>query len=121
MANDSQNPGETKMFASALIAVTLAGAPTQMVQCVDVPAGRTAASLEARGKAWFVKGTPLTIGKRRYARFGPVRGMSPAEVVAFGRFGGATVFAAAGDQARGTVYVLADIRDCTFQGYRARP
>ena len=107
------------MFASALIFVMLAGAPSQMVQCVEVPAGKTAASIEARGKAWFVKGAPMALGKRRYARFGPTLGMSPAEVVAFGRFGGATVFAAAGDQARGTVYVLADIRDCTFQAYRA--
>lgn len=108
------------MFASALIFVTLAAAPAQMVQCIDVPAGKTAASIEARGKPWFVKGTPMTIGKRHYAKSGPVRGMSPADVVAFGRFGGATVFAAAGDGARDTVYVLADIRDCRFQAYRAR-
>ncbi|MBC9033637.1 hypothetical protein IAG41_14665 [Sphingomonas sp. JC676] len=108
------------MFASTLIAVMLASAPTQMVQCVEVPAGMTAASIEARGEAWFVRGTPMTLGKRRYVKSGSVRGMSPVEVEAFARFGAATVFAGTGGARRDTVYVLADIRDCTFQAYRAK-
>jgi hypothetical protein len=106
------------MFASTLIAVRFAVAPLQMVQCVEVPPGQTAASIEARGEAWFVKGGPMALGKHRYAKSGAVRGMSPVEVEAFGRFGAATVFAGAGDARRDVVYVLADIRDCTFQAYR---
>lgn len=107
------------MVISALIAVTFAAAPMQMVQCVEVPVGQTSAGIEARGEAWFVRGATLTIGKRRYVKSGPVRGMSPAEVAAFGRYGAATLFAGAGDAKRDTIYVLADIRDCTFQAYRA--
>lgn len=108
------------MFTSTLIAVILAGTPPQMVQCVDVPEGGTAASIEARGEAWFVKGEPIAIGKRRYAKSGAVRGLAPTEVAAFGRYRAATVFAGPGDTRRDTVYVLADIRDCTFQAYRAK-
>ena len=107
------------MVISALIAVTFAATPMQMVQCVEVSAGQTAAGIEARGEAWFVRGAPLTIGKRRYVKSGPVRGMSPVEVVAFGRQGAAALFTGAGDARRDTIYVLADIRDCTFQAYRA--
>ena len=106
------------MVISALIAVTFAAAPMQMVQCVEAPAGETAAGIEARGEAWFVRGVPLAIGKRRYVKSGPVRGMSPVEVVAFGRHGAAALFAGAGDAKRDTIYVMADIRDCTFQAYR---
>ncbi len=109
------------MFASALIAVTLAGAPTQTVQCVDVPAGRTAASLEARGEAWFVHGEAIALGKRRYVKHGLPRGLSPADVEPLQDYKGATAYAEAGNPKRDVIYVLADIRDCTFQAYRIRP
>lgn len=107
------------MIASALIAVTL-GAPMQMVQCVDVPPGASAASIEARGEPWFLRGAPILLGKRRYVRTGAVRGLAPNEVRAFGRHGEATVFVGASDAGHETVYVLADIRDCSFQAYRAQ-
>lgn len=119
MADDSYNPGETVMFSAALIAVTLAGAPAQMVQCVDVPPGRRAADIDARGEAWFANGEAIRVGGRLYVRAGPVRGMAPNEVEAFGRYREAMIFAAPGDAKRDLVYVLADIRDCTFQPYRA--
>jgi hypothetical protein len=104
------------MLATALIAVM----SMQMVQCVEVPAGKTPADIEARGEPWFVQGAPMLLGKRRYVQSGPARGMSPAEVAPFARHGGATVFARTGDAGRDLVYVLADIRDCTFQVYRAQ-
>jgi len=109
------------MLASALIAVSLTGAPTQMVQCVEVPAGGTAASLEARGEPWFVNGDAIALGTRRYVRYGPPRGMSPADVVPLQSHKGAMVYAEARSPRRDTVYVLADIRDCTFQPYRIQP
>lgn len=108
------------MFASTLIAVTLAAAPAQMVQCVDVPQGRTAASLEARGEAWFINGEPIALGKRRYVKFGLPRGLSPADVEPLQGYMSATVYAEAGNPKREVIYVLADIRDCTFQPYRAK-
>lgn len=109
------------MFSAALIAVMLAGAPMQTVMCVEVPPGMRALDMDARGEAWFAKGEPITVGGRRYARSGPMRGMAPTEVVAFGRYREAAVFAAPGDTKRNLVYVLADIRNCTFQPYRAQP
>jgi len=121
MADDSQDPGEIRMFASALIAISVAGAPTQMVQCVDVPAGWTAARVEARGKAWFVDGEAITLGGRRYVRHGRPRGLSPAGLSPLQAYKGAMVYAEAGGSGRGMIYLLADIRDCTFQPYRAQP
>jgi hypothetical protein len=106
------------MLATALIAVISMRAPVQMVQCIDVPQGQNAASFEARGKDWFMKGEALTIGGRRYARSGPPIGMAPSDVVPLEAYKGAMTYAQIG-KAPGVIYVLADIRDCTFQAYRA--
>ena len=109
------------MFASALILVSWTFAPTQMVQCVDVPAGWTAARLEARGEPWFVNGEAITVGGRRYVRYGGPRALSPAGLAPLQAHKGAMVYAEAGSRGRDIVYLLADIRDCTFQPYRVRP
>jgi hypothetical protein len=105
------------MFVGALILVI--SVESQMaVQCVDVPVGKTVADLDARGDAWFAKGDAITIGGKRYAKSGKPIGMAPSDVTPLQGYKGAMAYAPLGGAKGGPIYVLADIRDCTFQAYR---
>lgn len=73
----------------------------------------------AAGQAWFTDTAPVTLGGRRYVRYGLPRILGTGEVRNAGDVHGVSVFAEPGAGARPEVIYVPTRPGCEFQPYQA--
>lgn len=73
----------------------------------------------ADGRAWFESGEALTIGGRRYEKYGLPRIVSPYDLEYVGEHDTVFVGAETGNSSRDVVYILTSGLECAFQPYQA--
>lgn len=72
----------------------------------------------ARGRRWFVRNEPITVGGRSYVKYGLPRVLGRDEVAWFAEHDGLAVAAEAGVREPEVIYVLVEPANCGFQPYQ---
>ena len=98
-----------------MLAVMLAGAPAQAATCVPAPAPGHAGG---RSQPWFINGDPITVGGKRYVKYGLPRVLQTGDVELLAPYKGAFVYAERGNPQREVLYLLTDLAGCEFQPYQ---
>lgn len=105
---------ESRMFATSLVALALAGTPAQTAPCVTPkPAGAV-----AKDKAWYIAGSVVAFGGKTWSKYGLPRVLGANEVEQAGVYKGAAVYKERGVTDYEVIYILKDLGECSFQPYQ---